>query len=324
MISSGGACCEGGTGERMGTNRLPGEGGGRFEMTRAQLKLLIFLITVGLMLGSVATAYWFYMRVIRPEMQVKSEIEKIQQAGLPVMDPGARRFDAAVELVRAGQLDEGREALYNLLRQFPESPTCEEAKRIIGEINLDRLFSPTYLEGKVDYIVQPGDVLQVIASKHKTSLDAITRMNGLRGTTIHPGDHLLIMPVDFDFAVNVSDKKLVVLRQGRFFAEYPAVDVKLPAGFRVPAELKLGSKSAALEGKPVAASDAAYLEAEKMIPANRPGMVLRGLPVARPVEKAGGAGAGAVAAEHGVFLMREDLEEVFAMARSGASLKLVK
>jgi hypothetical protein len=47
-------------------------------MTRAQLKLLIFLITVGLLLGSVATAYWFYMRVIRPEMVVKSEIEKIQ------------------------------------------------------------------------------------------------------------------------------------------------------------------------------------------------------------------------------------------------------
>lgn len=296
-------------------------------MTRAQLKLLIFLITVGLLLGSVATAYWFYMRVIRPEMVVKSEIEKIQKADVPLRDPGARRFEAAADLIRVGQLDEGREAMYNLLRQFPESPTCEEAKRIIGEINLDRLFSPTYLEGKVDYIVQPGDRgLLAIALKQKTSLDAIVRLNGLRGNTIHPGDHLLIMPVDFDFAVNVTDKKVVVLRQGRFFAEYPAVDVRLPTGFRVPAEVKLATKSASLDGKPVAASDAAYLEAEKVIPAaNRPGVVLRTVPVARVDEgEAKGGVVASVAPQFGIFMLREDLEEVFAMARTGASLKLVK
>jgi LysM repeat protein len=296
-------------------------------MTRAQLKLLIFLITVGLLLGSVATAYWFYMRVIRPEMVVKSEIEKIQKADVPLRDPGVRRFEAAADLIRVGQLDEGREAMYNLLRQFPESPTCEEAKRIIGEINLDRLFSPTYLEGKVDYIVQPGDRgLLAIAQKHKTSLDAIVRLNGLRGNTIHPGDHLLIMPVDFDFAVNVTDKKVVVLRQGRFFAEYPAVDVRLPAGFRVPAEVKLATKSASLDGKPVAASDEAYLDAEKVIPAaNRPGVVLRTVPVAR-VESGEGKGSevASLTPQFGIFMLREDLEEVFAMARTGASLKLVK
>jgi hypothetical protein len=296
-------------------------------MTRAQLKLLIFLITVGLLLGSVATAYWFYMRVIRPEMVVKSEIEKIQKADVPLRDPGVKRFEAAADLIRVGRLDEGREAMYNLLRQFPESPTCEEAKRIIGEINLDRLFSPTYLEGKVDYIVQPGDRgLLAIAQKHKTSLDAIVRLNGLRGNTIHPGDHLLIMPVDFDFAVNVTDKKVVVLRQGRFFAEYPAVDVRLPAGFRVPAEVKLATKSASLDGKPVAASEEAYLDAEKVIPAaNRPGVVLRTVPVAR-VESGEGKGSevASLTPQFGIFMLREDLEEVFAMARSGASLKLIK
>ncbi len=304
----------------------------RREMTKAQLKLLIFLITFGLMLGSVATAYWFYMRVIRPEMQVKSELDKIKSADLPKIDPGAKRFDAAVALIRERKLDEGREALYLLLKQFPESPTCAEAKRIIGEINLDRLFSPSYLEGKVDYIVQPGDRgLLAIAQKHKTSLDAIVRLNGLRGNTIHPGDHLLIMPVDFDFAVNVTEKKVIVLRGGRFFAEYPAVDVRLPAGFRLPSEMKLGLKSASLDGKPVTATDAAYMEADKLIPGSRPGVVMKTVPVARPVEAKATPATGEVGddspggtAESGVFLRREDLEEVFAMARSGASLKLIK
>ncbi len=299
-------------------------------MARAQIKLLIFLITVGLMLGSVATAWWFYMRVMRPEIQVKSQIAEIQKSEIPLADPGERRFEAAVAEIRRGRLDEGREALYNLLRQFPDSPTCAEARRIIGEINLDRLFSPAYLEGKVDYIVQPGDRgLLAIANKHKTSLDAITRLNGLRGTTIHPGDRLLIMPVDFDFAVQVKEKKLVVLRQGRFFAEYEAVDLRLPQGFRTPAQLKVGTKSASAAGKTLAPTDAGYLEADKWIPSNRPGVVLRTVPAARAVAdadapaEAGDADATPSAPENGIFLRREDLEEVFAMARGGASLSLV-
>lgn len=296
-------------------------------MARAQIKLLIFLVTVGLMLGSMATAWWFYLRVMRPEMQAKSEIARIQKSEVPLVDPGAKRFDAAVGEIRAGRLDAGREALYNLLRQFPESPTCAEARRIIGEINLDRLFSPTYLEGKVDYIVQPGDKgLLAIASKFKTSLDAITRLNGLRGSTIHPGDHLLIMPMDFDFAVQVNDKKLVVLRQNRFFAEYEAVDVRLPQGFRVPAQLKVGIKSASADGKTLGPTDGGYLEADKWIPSSRPGVVIRTVPAARAVAAeatAPAATAAPPASEHGIFLRREDLEEVFAMARSGASLSLV-
>ncbi len=296
-------------------------------MAKAQFKLLLFFTTIGLMLASMATAWWFYARVLRPEMRVKSEIAQIQKSEQPLVDPGARRFEAAVAEIRQGNLDAGREALYNLLRQFPESPTCLEARRIIGEINLDRLFSPTYLEGKVDYIVQPGDSgLLAIANKHKTSLDAITRLNGLRGTTIHPGDRLLIMPMDFDFAVRVPEKKVVVLRQGRFFAEYEAAELRLPQGLRLPAQLKLGNKSASSGGNVISPTESGYLEADKWIPGGRPGVVIRTLPPARAVP-VNAPGAPPPAAEpvqeSGIFLQREDMEEVFAMARSGASLTLV-
>lgn len=294
-------------------------------MARAQFKLLVFFFTIGLLLASVATAWWFYARVMRPEMRVKSEIAQLQSGEVPRLDPGQRRFEAAVEQIKQGKLDEGREALYNLLRQFPDSPTCAEARRIIGEINLDRLFSPTYLEGKIDYIVQPGDRgLLAIASKHKTSLDAITRLNGLRGNTIHPGDHLLIMPMDFDFAVQTREKKVVVLRNGRFFAEYAAVDVRLPQGFRLPAQLKLGTKSASAGGKTLSPTENGYLEADKWIPGGKPGVVIRTVPPARAVPvDAPAAPAAEPVQETGIFLRREDMEEVFAMARSGASLTLV-
>jgi LysM repeat protein len=289
-------------------------------MAKAQFKLLLFLMTVGLMLSSMGAVYWYYLRVIRPELRVKSEIAEIKDSKLPAPDPGMRRFEAAVERIRSGDVDGGRDALRNLVQQFPESSACREAKRIISEMNLDRLFSPTDLDGKVEHVVQPGGSLNAIASKHKTSLDMIARMNGLRGSTIHAGDRLLIIPLEFDFVVHAAEKTVTILRQGRFFAEFDAVEVRLPPGFRVPAEMKLTQKSASLDGKPLAPTDPQYLHADKWLPASRPGVVLR--PPPAKIDSAADANA-AVVQEFGVFLKPEDLEEVFALARSGASLSIV-
>jgi len=295
-------------------------------MAKKQIKLFIFLVTVGLMLGSVATAYWYFIRVIQPEWRLTGELEGNSTTPAPRIDPGLKRFEAAVDLIRADKIDEGREALLNLLRQFPDSSTCREARRIISEMNLDQLFSPTELEGKIDYVVQPGDSLLAIANKLKTSVDAITRMNGLRSNVIHPGDHLLVLPVDFDFAVDLSEKTLTVLRQGKFFAHYELVDVRLPMGMRVPAEAKLGVKSASLDGKTIAPTDPLYVSAEKWLPTSRPGVVVRSLPKAKVVMDVSpppATGALDPAPETGIFLLREDLEEVFALSRSGAILRIL-
>ena len=301
-------------------------------MAKAQFKLLIFLLTVGLMLGSVATAVWFYVRVIRPEWEVQEEIANLESSNLPPVDPGARRFDAAVELIRGGKLEEGREALYKLVAQFKQSPTVPEAKRIIGEMNLDRFFSPTDLTSKIEHTVQPGDLLSKIASKYKVPMDAVTRMNGLRSETIHIGDHLVILPLDFDFVVDVSDKTVVVLRNDRFFAEFPAVDVRLPPGFRVPSEMKLGGKSATVDEKSVSSFDPRYPMADKWVPGEKAGALFRPVPRARVVAedtpttpaKAEGAESGmGPPQEYGIFLAREDLEEIFALARQGAKLRIV-
>lgn len=295
-------------------------------MAKKQIKLFIFLVTVGLMLGSVATAYWYFIRVIQPEWRLTSELAGNSKTPPPRIDPGLKRFEAAIDLIRADQIDAGREALLNLLRQFPDSSTCREARRIISEMNLDQLFSPTELEGKIDYVVQPGDSLLAIANKLKTSMDAITRMNGLRNNIIHPGDHLLVLPVDFDFAVDLSEKTLTVLRQGKFFAHYEILDVRLPLGMRIPTEVKLGVKSASVDGKVVAPTDALYVSAEKWLPTNRPGVVLRTLPKAAVADEGApspAAGSLEAAPETGIFLLREDLEEVFALAGSGAKLRIL-
>lgn len=304
-------------------------------MAKAQLKILVFLITVGLVAGSLSVGYWFYMNVLLKESQVERDIAAMKGTDRPRIDPGARRFEAAVELIRENKIEEGREALSKLRLQFPESATCPEAMRIIGEINLDRLFSPNYRTGKKDYIVQPGDSLNLIASKQDTTVASIIRMNNLMSTTLHPGDHLIIVPMEFNLGASVSKKQVMLLRKvdGKdyLFKVYNAKDIRLPAGTRFPAEISVVGKNAYYDGKPVGPTDSNYNDADKSIPCSRPGVVIRTPPVPKALavnEKTAAPGTDVTIAppppESGIFLSREDIEELFALVNKGATMSLVR
>ncbi len=304
-------------------------------MAKTQLKLLLFLIVLGITLGCMATAYYIYDKVLRPESQIQAEMKSIKKTDMPRIDPGAKRFDIAVALIKENRINEGRELLYKMLQQFPDSATCPEAKRIIGEINLDELYSLKNKAGKRDYIVQPGDSLALIASKQGTNMDMIVRLNGLMGITLQPGDHLTLQPLDFSVVVDISDKTVTLRRKAGekeyFFKEYRATDVRLPSGLKAPAEMEIKGKSAVADGKSVLSTDPRYVDAEKWLPGSRTGVVLRtppplkAVPVPDPATKpATDTLTETVTPESGVFLDRADLEELFALVRNGSKLYFVR
>ncbi|MFO1482290.1 MAG: LysM peptidoglycan-binding domain-containing protein [Verrucomicrobiaceae bacterium] len=307
-------------------------------MARAQLKILVFLITVGLVAGTLSIAWWFYTNVLLKENQLERDIAAMKGKDRPVIDPGAKRFEAAIDLIREGKVEEGRDALYKLRQQFPDSGTCAEAMRIIGEINMDRLFSATNTAGKKDYIVQPGDSLNLIAGKHGTTVDSIIRLSGLMSFNLQPGDHLTIIPMDFSLGVMVSKKQVILFRQvgdkSYPFKFYQAKDIRLPPGARLPMEMEIAGKTALYDGKQVAPTDPAYIDADKSFPGTKAGLSIRTPPVAKaiPIEEPKSKAKGAVAAiptpstsaETGIFLDREDIEELFALLRKGSKLSLMR
>jgi LysM repeat protein len=311
-------------------------------MAKAQLKILVFLITVGLVAGSLSVGWWFYMNVLLKENQVAQDIAAMKGKDRPRIDPGLRRFEAAIDLIREGKIEEGRDALYKLRLQFPDSAACPEAMRIIGEINMDQLYSHNHKAGKKDYIVQPGNTLLGIATKNDTTVDSIIRMNGLMSTLLQPGDHLTLIPMDFHLGVDVSSKQVMLLRKvgdkEYLFKVYDAKDIRLPSGIRLPVEMELAGKNATFEGKTILSTDPNYAAAEKWISGTKAGVIIRTPPVAKatPVEEpkaavakgsspdAMPAPAPSAAAETGIFLSREDIEELFALVRKGSKLSLVR
>ncbi|MBB5033581.1 LysM peptidoglycan-binding domain-containing protein [Prosthecobacter vanneervenii] len=321
-------------------------------MAKTQIKLLIFLITVGLVAGTLAMGYWVYMNILLKESQVEHDIASMKAKDRPRIDPGVRRFEAAVELIKDGKIDEGRDALYKLRQQFPDSKTCTEAMRIIGEINMDQLFSANSSSGKKDYIVQPGDSLNLIATKQSTTIDSIIRASGLMSFNLQPGDHLTIIPMDFHLGVSVAKKQVMLLRKvgdkEYLFKVYEAKDIRLPPGTRLPVEMSILAKNSVYDGKQVNSTDANYAESEKWIAGTKAGVSIRTPPVAKamPVEepqpvapaakgkKSGSHSTASPAAmpvpapspsaETGIFLSREDIEELFALVRKGSKLSLVR
>ncbi len=309
-------------------------------MARVQLKILIFLITVGLVAGTLAMGYWVYMNILLKESRVEQDIAAMKGKDRPRIDPGARRFDAAIALIKEGKIDEGRDALYKLRKQFPESPTCVEAMRIIGEINLDELFSARNMPGKKDYIVQPGNTLLGIATKHNTTIDAIIRLNGMMSTNLQPGDHLTLLPLDFHLGVLTGKKQVILFRKvgdkSYPFKFYQASDIHLTPGLRLPQEMEIAGKNASIEGKSLLPTDPRYTSAEKWISASKAGIVIRSPsePKALPLEGTAPKGKNSTntamppqttaVQETGIFLSQEDIEEIFALVRKGSKLSLAR
>jgi hypothetical protein len=161
-------------------------------------------------------------------------------------------------------------------------------------------------------------------------MDLLIRLNGLMGATLHPGDHLSILPVSFNLVVDASAKTVTLRRVAGekevFFKEYQATDLRLPAGVKLPAEMDIKGKSAMLDGRAVLSTDPRYAEADKWLPGSRAGVVLRTPPPPEPAPAPGpdGRPAPPPAPPPGIFLNREDLEEMFALVRNGSKLYLIR
>jgi LysM repeat protein len=145
-------------------------------------------------------------------------------------DASIGRFEKAIALLQDAGPEATRDALYDMLRTFPDSTRAAEAKRIIGEINMDALFSGNQNTSRKDYAVQPGDSLGLIARKNQTTVECLLRANNMMSAGLQPGDHLFVFPLDFSIEIHAGAKTLTLLRNGRFFKEYQAVELKLPAG----------------------------------------------------------------------------------------------
>lgn len=235
------------------------------------MKWLFALLLAVVIFGS--AAFFGYHIIVKPELAVRAEQrgDGGQEARPDVSGP---EFDAAAKLRQEGKLVEARHAFTEFLRKYPNSPRAENAKDLLGDINVAILMSKIPSPEKQEYIVKSGDVLARVAKKMKTTPELIMRTNNLNSTMLRIGDRLLISHPEFSLFIQRKGENVVLLDKGAFFKRYKVKSVKLPARQQSRLTTKVAEVLAWRDGKRVGFGTREYTGSVRWIRLNAPGFYL--------------------------------------------------
>lgn len=234
-------------------------------------------------------------------------------AGLPEIDPGAKVFEKARERIAVGDLVEAGDKLRTVVNIYPRSKAAPEARRIVGEMNMDALLSTANMANKKLYEVKRGDSYLAIAKRHQTSLDLIMYLNGLMDLrSLQPQDELIVMTLNFKFLLDPGRKVLSLWDGDRLLKEYPllAVEGAPSAGAKTVIEGKTG----VVGERRFPPASAGYRGASKLLMLKKPALVIAAMPE-QIDEQAGGL-------QKGFYLSPADLEELTLLARPGNEVEI--
>jgi LysM repeat protein len=209
------------------------------------------------------------------------ELQKEQRGEAPVVatpDISLPEFQAAAKLRQDGQLPEARAALTTFIEKYPNGLHVEEAKDLLGEINVTIFLSRTPSPEKQEYVVKSGDVLARIAQKMKSTPELIMRMNNLNSTMLRIGEKLLISHPEFSLVVQRKANLVVLLNKGAFFKQYHVKEVKLSAKQPPRTVTKVAEVMAWKGGKRVGFGTKEYAGSTRWIRLGTPGYILYSVP----------------------------------------------
>ena len=276
------------------------------------IKVLSAVVVLAVLLGTA----WYVMQIResvgKVALDANSLAEQLESDNLPDVEPGDLVFQKAVEFLATGNLSEAEEKLLFIVNFYPASNAAMEARRIVGEMNMDRLLGTEHMEGKVDYVVKSGDSYLAIARRHDTTLDCIMHLNGLQRTDrLHPGDELVLMPLDLSVKIDVPRKRLSLWREGRFVKAYQMVAAKTGSSSRSVLKTAVKNKSGEAGGRVYTPANLGYRSASKVISLRDDRIFIREMPQDSP-DSLG----------RGFYLNESDMEELSLVLRVGNEVEV--
>lgn len=288
---------------------------------KIQIKVTLLILAVAVLCASLGGAYYVYRGMKSDKFLEQELIATLKRKDVEKPDPGLIKFKQAMDMIQQGNTKDALRELYEMTRFYQDSQKFSEAKRVIGEINVDRILSPELTGGKTQEIVKRGDSLAAIANRNHCTLEYIISVNGMISTSLQPGDRLTVNQLKFIVVVDVTNK-LVVLYEGeeegtkRFIKEYPIITLKLPPNVKVPFPTELGDKMAYVGDKRVQVTDPLFFSSRKWLPTKKGGVLFRS-----PTVTTEGS-------DLGIILAEEDIEELFILLNAKTTVlvgeKLIK
>ncbi|MFT3990770.1 MAG: LysM peptidoglycan-binding domain-containing protein [Luteolibacter sp.] len=228
----------------------------------------------------------------------------------PEIDPGEKVYEKASEFIALGDLPQARERLSHLIMTFPSSTRAPEARRVIGEMNLDEILSSAGMKNKQVHTVVRGDSFLRIAGKYNTTLEAILYFNGMMDFAgPKPGEEINVVPLDYKLLIDTQRKSISLWDGATFVCEYPIVHLggaALQSGKTV-----IDSKFGLSDNKQVQLPSKQYRGSDKVIRLKKPPVMIREF---HSTDEPGG----------GISLNPEDMEELSLLTRPGNEVEIRK
>ncbi|MBA3881489.1 MAG: LysM peptidoglycan-binding domain-containing protein [Chthoniobacterales bacterium] len=278
------------------------------------MKWLFALLLAVIIFGS--AAFFGYHIIVKPEMALRAE-QNGTAPEEPRVDISLPEFQAAAQLRQEGKLNEARAALTTFLTKYANSLHTQEAKDLLGEVNMQILMSKYPSPEKQEYTVKSGDVLARVAAKTKSTPELIMRTNNLRGTMLHIGDKLLISHPEFSLFIQRNAADVILLDNGAFFKRYRARRVKLPPKQPARITTRVAETIAFRDGKRVGFGTPEYIGSTRWIRLAQPGYVLYAEP-----SSANAQPGGVPPPPTGFAMLPADVEELSGLVNSKTAVTI--
>src|SRR5580704_6707494 len=261
--------------------------------------LVVASLAIGVFGGGGFVAYRLFLK--KPDPRGRNPNEPVVT---PTPDPGIAMFNQAKREIASGDQNDAQKILLALVQSFPDSTRINEAKKLLGDLNISAFFSPEPGPDKTEYVVIRGDSIARIATKTKNPAELIFKANGLDSLTIQPGRKLIIPKGQFSLLINTKKGDVLLLNNGSFFRWYKPLEIKLPA--KIPlGQFKTREKIAWADGIRVTFGEKKYLGSSRWIVVNDIGVTL--------YSETNPQTPNAQKPANGIMLGPADMEELFAL-----------
>lgn len=142
-------------------------------------------------------------------------------AAVPEDDPGGALMEQARQAREQDDYLAARNLGWRVLDESQDPAAHKEAEALLNEVNVALVMTRRAMPEKVNYTIQSGDTLGVLARRFGTTVDLIRLSNNLRGDIIRIDDRLRILEATFSIEISKSDNELVLYMNDRFFKRYP-------------------------------------------------------------------------------------------------------
>ncbi len=250
------------------------------------------------------------------QLQRQKEIvlkQKAEAGAKSDNEPGEKAFQRARELLAIESMVEAEEKLKYIISFYPSAKSAQEARKILGEINLDKLLDPEWKEGKKVITVKSGDSYSAIVRKYQTSMDNLTYLSKLKNTdsrNLRPGQKLTVMPLGNRAVIDLRRNYLTIMNGGEFVKQYALQKVNYQHSGKAQ-HLEVRSIRGWYQDRLVSVHSANYRGAAKVIQLSDKSLAMRAL-IEENDENI----------DRGFYLSMADMEELTLILRPGNDIEI--